>query len=179
MASISRLAIALLSLAALSNCDNGGTPAAQDSSSAKTAYELGRVIGFGQGGGSEIYKRAGWNETEKDFTWTTGQSAKLLFRLAETEQPLTLRMRLGGFVKPPELPAQPVEVYVNNEKVADWIVSDPADFTALIPVDMANRTALAIELRTPKAASPKSIGANPDPRILGVNCFEVSITEAR
>jgi hypothetical protein len=46
-------------------------------------------------------------------------------------------MHLGGLTKEPELPYQPVEVYVNDQKVADWqLAADPAELSAPIPKEI-------------------------------------------
>ncbi len=142
-------------------------------------YELGKLIRFGKGGESETYRRSGWSDPEADFTWTTGQSANLLFGLSEADHPLKLRMKIGGFMHPPKLTAQPVEIFANDRKIAEWEVSDPKEFTAVIPTNLvADRAELTIEIRTPKAASLQSLGASTDSRVLGVNCFELSITKS-
>jgi hypothetical protein len=43
------------------------------------SYTFGEVVRLGAGSGSERFKKDGWSDTEKEFTWTTGYSAKLAF----------------------------------------------------------------------------------------------------
>ena len=143
------------------------------------AYNLGDVVTFGVGGGSERFRQDGWSGTEKDFTWTSARSAKLLISVPAIDQRLKLRMKLSGFTKASEAsepPFQPVEVIVNGQKVADWEVGSSADFTAIVPSEIAKDGNLTIELKVPKAFSPKSAGMSADPRLLGVACYEFSIT---
>jgi hypothetical protein len=143
-------------------------------------YTLGKVVSFGAGGGSERFRQSGWSDTEKQFTWTIGTSAKLVFPIVPSVQPLNLRMRLTGFTKPPQLPAQPVEVFANEQKIAAWEVSTTADFTAVIPAVIAEKGGvLTIELKTPKATSPKALGMSNDARVLGVLCSELAITAGK
>ena len=142
-------------------------------------YAPESVLRFGEGGGSERFRREGWSETEKPFTWALGPRAKLKFKLPPGNRPLGLRMRLAGMNKPPEVPYQPVEVRVNGTTVAHWQVALRADFTAVIPLHVVRKKPhLAIELRFPAATSPKSLGLNADSRLLAVSCFELQISKA-
>ncbi|PZR76872.1 MAG: hypothetical protein DLM73_01570 [Chthoniobacterales bacterium] len=136
------------------------------------------MIQFGSGGGSERFRQSGWSDTEKQFTWTIGSSAALKLSVDPSDQPLNLRMRLTA-LKAPQLPFQPVEVFANEQKIADWKVSDTADFTAVIPAPTVKSGGiLTIQLKTPNAASPKDLGLSEDPRVLGVLCSELAITAA-
>ncbi len=143
----------------------------------KPNYSFSEVISFGRGGRSDRYKRGGWGDTEKDLTWTNGRSARLIFVLPDSKNPLRLRMHLGGFVDPPRISAQPVEIYVNDEYMADWDVTEVDDFFAIIPPDVANHEQFIVDLRLPKATSPKMLGRGDDPRTLGVSCFNLDISE--
>jgi hypothetical protein len=144
-------------------------------------YALGTVIRFGTGGGSEAFRQSGWSATEPNATWTTGSSAKLAFLIESPEQPLTLRMSLAalsGMTNPATPTPQPVEVVANGQKIADWEVTTRSDFNAVIPASIVkNGGALVIELKTPKAVSPKAMGISEDARVLGVYCFELAITK--
>ena len=149
------------------------------SSRSSSSYAFDDVIKFGVGAGSERFRREGWSYTEQQFTWTIGQSAKLVFSIPGSDQSPTLHVRLAAFTKAPEVPWQPVEFYVNGQKLADWTVSaDAEEFTAVIPVELVKSPGdLKVELETPKAISPKSMGVSADERLLGVCCYELSITK--
>jgi hypothetical protein len=152
------------------------TPHSSSSGADNNNYELGTVVRFGTGGGSERFRQSGWSNTENEFTWSIGNSAKLFFSIPSANQSLTLRMRLTGLTKSGELPMQPVEVFANGRKIADWEVSSTADFTAVVPAAIVKPGGvLTIELRTPKATSPKVLGMNDDPRVLAVRCSELAI----
>jgi hypothetical protein len=111
------------------------------------------------------------------MTWTDGTAAVLAMRVSPTNEPVALKMKLAGLAKAPEVPYQPVEVYVNDQKVADWqLVADPAEFSASIPQEITRRGGpLRITLKIPKATSPKALGMSADPRILGVACFDLEL----
>ena len=149
------------------------------SSRSSSSYAFDDVIKFGVGAGSERFRREGWSHTEQQFTWTIGQSAKLVFSIPGSDQSPTLHVRLAAFTKVPEVPCQPVKVYVSGQKLADWTVSaDAEEFTAVIPVELVKSPGeLKVELKTPKAISPKSMGVSADERLLGVCCYELSITK--
>jgi hypothetical protein len=160
---------------------NGNTNA---TTPAETAAKLagpaeastGWTVGFNAGSGSEIYRVSGWSGAEAEFTWTEGTLAKLKLPIPDQDAALVLRMKLGGLIHPPDLPRQNVAVYANGEKIADWEVSEPADFTAPIPPALTTNTEdLNIELRIPDAASPQSLGVSYDGRLLGVRCYVVEL----
>lgn len=136
----------------------------------------GWTVGFNAGSGAEVYRVSGWSGAEAEFTWTEGTSAKLKLPIPDHDAALVLRMKLGGLIHPPDLPRQSVAVYANGEKIADWQVSEPADFTAPIPPELTrNAEDLDIELRIPDAASPQSLGTSYDGRLLGVRCYVVEL----
>jgi hypothetical protein len=144
------------------------------SSDVDLAY--GTEVSFGTSGNSEPFRVSGWSVTEKEFTWTEGTSAILAMRVSPTTDRVVLRMKLAGLTKDPELPFQPVEVYVNDQKVADWRVAKPAGFSAAIPQEMTESGGLLrITLKIPKAASPKALKVSVDPRVLGVQCSDLRL----
>ena len=153
-----------------------GYAAAETPKDEKT-YTLGSVVNFGAGGEAGKFKTSGWSNAEKEFTWTEGKGAKLSLTLAQGEAALTLRMKLVGLIHPPEVSSQPVEVYVNGQKIAEWQVAAPANFTATIPQKIAATKQLEIELRTPGSTTPKALKMNEDTRVLGVACYELAISK--
>jgi hypothetical protein len=173
-ASICILVVALLS----AGCGRPNDKPKQQQRAINNKYTLGQVISFGRGGKSLAYKGVGWGEAEPGMTWTNARVARLAFRLPAVDKPLRLRMRLNGFTNPPALTHQPVDVVVNDEMVAQWQVSDLADFIAIIPADVANHEQLIVELRIPEAVSPKVLDVSEDSRMLGVACHELAITAA-
>ena len=165
------LVIAATVFVASLNCGR----ADQNTPSADKKYTLGTVISFGTGGGSERFKVSGWSNPEPQFTWTEGKGATFSIELPAVDDALTLRMKLVGLIHPPELSSQPVELYVNGKKLADWQVAAPDNFTATIPKEVAAAKKLEIELRTPKSTTPQALKMNDDARVLGVACFEMEI----
>jgi hypothetical protein len=157
-----------------------GTDGSASPVSMNGKYTLGSIIRFGTGGGSERFRESGWSETEKDGTWTIGNSAKLRFPVTPVNQSLNLRMSLAGLtgvLNAGNVPPQKVEVLANGQKIAAWAVSTRDNFNAIIPASVAKEaTVLNIELKITKAASPKSLGVGEDVRMLGICCFEAAIS---
>jgi hypothetical protein len=160
-----------VAFAVFSACGPSGTPN-QSTPSSGVDLAYGTKVTFGTGGNSEPFRVSGWSVTEAQFTWTEGASAILAMRVSPTTDHVMLKMLLAGFTRDPELPFQPVEVYINDQKVADWqVAAAPAEFSAAIPQEMTRSGGLLrITLKIPKAASPKALNMSVDPRVLGVQC---------
>lgn len=166
------VASAVLSAYGQSETPNQSIP----SSGVDLAY--GTKVSFGAGGKSEPFRVSGWSATEGEFTWTVGTSAVLAMRVSPTPDQVVLKMHLGGLTKEPHLPLQPTEVYVNDQKVADWQVAKPAEFSAAIPQEMTRSGGLLrTTLKIPKAASPKELNMSADPRVLGVQCHDLQLVK--
>lgn len=141
-------------------------------------YTYGSTVGFGLGGDSHRFKMAGWSHTEELFTWTDGIGASLIMRVEASQGPVTLRIRAAGMTKPPALSAQPTTVTINGEKVANWLVGRDTWHSVVIPARFVQSPAtLIIDLYTPCAVAPATLGYNIDPRRLGLACSELQILE--
>lgn len=150
----------------------------QDSSQSASAkqYAYGTKISFTQAGAATGYQVSGWSNPEAQFTWTEGNTAVLAVRVPATQAEVALKMRVAGFLNPPQLTTQPVEVFVNDQKIADWQVGELAEQTAMIPVDVVKSGGLlTFTFRIPKATSPKTAGVAEDPRVLGICVHEVEL----
>jgi len=156
------------------------TSASPNPASNSNEYSVGTMINFGSAGNSRPFKVSGWSEAETKHSWTSGAVSVIAMRISASADPLTLKVKCGGFTKDPEVSSQPVEVYANDEKIADWNVRELADYTAPIPPAISKDGGLlTITFKIPKAVSPKSLGMGEDPRLLGLTCVEVSLTPTR
>lgn len=163
-------------LLSLASCNRSETVTTNPSGPAEIAFNT--RITFGQGGTSEPYKAGGWSKTEEKFTWTEGASAQLRIPVTPTNDSVALKIRMAALIKSPELPFQPVEVYVNDQKIAEWQVGDTAEFVAAIPHDITKPGGiLMINFKTPKATSPKALGLSADPRVLGICCLDLELSK--
>jgi hypothetical protein len=139
---------------------------------------LGKLIHFNGTHEADPYKVSGWSGTETNYTWTEGKAAVLALPVPANSGALRLRLLVAAFTHPPELPFQPVEVYANGEKIADWQIGVTAENIAQIPSEVSGKaTTLTIQFRTPKATAPAVYSANADPRVLGICCHEMELTK--
>jgi hypothetical protein len=160
---------AVAAVVLLTGCNKGPESPRRESNSDTSASIVGKRIAFGQGGNSERFRLSGWSDTETEFTWSQGTAAKLELPIGSDAGPWTLKLAMAGLIHEPDLPFQPVEVYANDKKIAEWQVGNTAEFAATIPDDVNKAGGkLAIEFRTPKAVSPKALGQNQDSRVLGI-----------
>ena len=137
-----------------------------------------KVIHFNESGEAQPFQISGWSGTEKNSTWSIGRAAVLAIPIPATSSGLRLRLYVNAYTHPPELPTQPVEVYANGQKVAHWDVAAPAQYTVDIPNEIVNRSkTLRLEFQTPRAISPASLVVGGDPRVLGICCHEMELTE--
>lgn len=168
-------ACCIAATAFLSACDNATQPAQTGAAPASRESVVGKVIRFNPSGNSEVYRVSGWSKTEPEFTWSEGTSARLALPVTKDAAALTLKVTAAGFMGA-DLPFQPVEVFVNDQKVADWQVGNTAEHTATIPADLSKAgDVLNVEFRTPKATSPKALGQSEDPRILGIAVHYIAV----
>ncbi|HVF71488.1 MAG TPA: hypothetical protein VM940_07745 [Chthoniobacterales bacterium] len=157
-------------------CDRSEPPA--ESSTAAIPIPFGTRISFSQAGDSARYKVSGWSKAEEKFTWSEGTSAQLKIPITPTEDPIILKMSVAALINPPALPFQPVEVYVNDQKIADWQVGNTAEFTAPLPAAVTKLGGvLNFTFKTPKATSPKALGQSADERVLGICCLDLELAK--
>lgn len=168
--------LSVLALFCLPACDRSEVALTEGAGPPTVAY--GARITFGLNGNSEPLKGFGWSKTEENFTWSEGTTAVLRMRVAATTAPVRLKMKMAALVKEPELSFQPVEVDANGQKIAEWHVGDAAEFTTQIPSEITKAgDELIITFKIPKATSPKALGVNEDPRILGICCLEMELSK--
>lgn len=174
-AGLSLLLIALL----VGSCGPSEDEPANAAGASPTAAEFTQLIRFNASSNTEAYRVSGWSHPEADFTWTEGTSAKIALPVPKTDNALELKIVMAAFIHPPELPKQPVELYAGDSKIAEWQVADTAEYVAPLPRDLTkNGGTLTIELRTPKATSPKAAGVSADPRVLGACVHYIQLRKA-
>jgi hypothetical protein len=153
------------------------TPAPSSTANVPAAdYSYGTTLLFGKGGNAAAACVSGWQTPEDEFTWSDGTTAVLALRVPAGDSAITLQARMSGMIKEPEFPAQPIEVLVNDKKVANWQVGNTAAFRAPIPRDLTKAGGvLVITFRIPQANSPKKMGLSEDARVLGVRIYDLSL----
>lgn len=173
------ISLSLLALLFLAGCgENPNVPTFQGSAGGSNKYTYGTKISFAQAGNAGPFKTNGWSKPEEQFTWTEGKAAVLTVSVPPTDGQITLRMNVAGMIKEPEFPTHPVEVFVNDQKIANWEVGNTAPFSAPIPQELTkNGGNLTFTFKMPKATSPKELGKSEDPRLLGICVFDLELTQ--
>ncbi|MDQ6625689.1 MAG: hypothetical protein M3Y69_06055 [Verrucomicrobiota bacterium] len=135
-------------------------------------------IDFSKTGNAASLKVSGWSKAEDKFTWSEGNTAVLALEVAPTPNPVILRVTAAGMINEPAFATHPVEVYANDQRIADWQVGNTAPFSAPIPVELTKAGGpLTITFKMPKAVSPKDLGKSEDPRVLGICVFDLELTQ--
>lgn len=143
------------------------------------AYKTGDTINFGKGGTAYDYQTHGWGDAGDGFVWTVGRRADLTIPMSDkTSQPLMLTASLAPYVVPGRLESQTVNIYVNREKLATWIVSENGGFKAAIPSRLAASGRLDVRLDLPNATSPSALGLGSDGNQYGVQLSSLAIYPA-
>lgn len=170
----------IMAAAAFWSCGPSDDANSTTSNSSTNKYSIGDKISFTATGNSKPFKVSGWSDAETNQSWTNGPVAILALRIDPTPDPLTLHLKCAGLAKTQQGPPQPVEVLVNDQKVANWDVLNLADSTAAIPPAISSAGGLlTVTLKIPNAVSPKSLGMGEDPRLLGLSCVEASLVRAQ
>ena len=145
-------------------------------------YVFGDRVGFGFGGDSARFRRYGWAKTEMHSTRTRPRGAALHFNVVDTDQPLTLRMKLSRVSEAESPPVQPVEVAVNGQKITQWEVSRHGYYSTVIPADLVYvdpvvgpAAFVLVDLHTPNTDTPAD-GARSSRRH-GVRVWEMFMVE--
>jgi hypothetical protein len=182
--SVFSLAVALPVILACAGCDEtkDETPSvqanAQDPASKPVSdrtYAYGTKISFNQGGNAARYQVSGWNAIETEGCWTEGETAALAFILPPTDGDIVFKATMSGFTKPPELPSQPVDVFINGKQVTHWEIAVKGLVQMKVPADFVRDGQLQIEFKLPRASSPASLGVSVDQRRLGLRFFDLEL----
>ncbi len=141
-------------------------------------YRPGEQINFIKDGNGNFYKNHGWSNGEDNFTWTDGKKAEVNIPVGDIKGKLIMKVFTGGLYNPGKLEAQRVNIYVNSNKIGQWIVRDKMEYTITLPEGSIIKNNINIVFDLPDATVPGKIGLNSnDDRTLGL-CVEYIILEA-
>lgn len=125
------------------------------------------------------FLKSGWVLEAGNLSWTVHQRAELVIPLPENAGALRMRARVRPFLVPPALPRQAVYVLANDQPVGEFAL-DSAELQTIewaVPPQLLAMSPgeLRISLLLPDAASPQSLGAGSDLRLLGLAFRELLI----
>ncbi len=117
---------------------------------------------------ADKYLWYGWSGPERQFRWTDGHEAAIIFALAEIKD-LALEIKLGPFLAPGKLDEQQLEISLNGRAVKRLALKESAAavYILVLPKEALGEKNI-LRLRMPDAASPRSMGVSEDGRRLGV-----------
>ena len=145
-------------------------------------FKLDNAIVFNTGSNdAELVQGWGWSPPEKNFTWTNGKMASLVFPIEAPEQDLILTVKLHPFIVPGKLDHQQVNVIINDKPIDQWLFSEGGqqEKTILIPKDLLSQGKLNIVFETPDAKSPKELGISEDARELAIAIYSMTMNVDR
>jgi hypothetical protein len=126
---------------------------------------------FGYHGNAAEYCLFGWHPPEHDFVWTSYSEAVLHLPPFPREEAYLLNMRIAPFIAGP-IRRQRVSLTVGGELVAEWSVSHPGHYFALL-FDRHLAVSQDLIFHLPDGSSPKALGLNDDDRQLAIQFFSI------
>lgn len=140
-------------------------------------YQYGSEIKFGVGGNASSYQLDGWSSfPEEGFTWTNGKSASLVIPVNQPQSDLILKAVLTPFISG-EVDVQKVNVYINGEKLGEWIANAAGEYKISIPKKYISDSLLKINFELLDACSPSELNISNDNRTLGIALQSIVITQ--
>jgi hypothetical protein len=117
---------------------------------------------------SDQYLWYGWSIHEESTRWSDGREAVMIFRLDQLRD-TRLRMKLFPFVVAGKLNEQRVQIRLNDQPLETLTLGGEgtAEYEMLLPKTLLVENNVLTFL-LPDAASPKTLGINPDRRQLGI-----------
>jgi hypothetical protein len=78
---------------------------------------IGQTLLFGRGGNADEYQLYGWSEAEPGHTWSIGTESALCLPTPESRLGYFLEIYWFPFVSQPFLPAQPLTIRTNRQRI--------------------------------------------------------------
>ncbi len=156
----------ILILANASRVDADGD---RDSDSIGNVYKELRIDFSARGNGAP-FRRSGWSTAEPDGTWSLGGESHIVLPPPTHVATHVLVLQMRPMVAGAAVPAQRLQVRVNDVTLADFHIDRRTTRACRIPVPLLRPGAeLRIAFATPDAARPADHGQGDDDRVLGIN----------
>jgi hypothetical protein len=139
------------------------------------ACHSGTVLDFTDRGNALPFHVSGWSAPEPWGTWTEGRRATLNIRFAvPPERGCTMRVLAHALIHASQ-PQVRVDVSVNGENLATWILksSKNSEFRIKIPAEKLRQDVCEITFDIPNPKSPAELGISSDARRLGIGVVRV------
>lgn len=144
----------------------------------KPEFRVITRINFSKSGNAVPYQVSGWSVPEVG-TWTEGKKAELSIPIKTASSDIIMKVTLSPFIKPGTLDKQRVNIYVNNQKVGNWEITDCQNKEVIISRDYILNKTLNIVFELPDAVSPRELWGVEDNRLLGVAFYSLTLELAK
>ncbi len=127
------------------------------------------VIDCAKGGNLDRFSLFGFTTPDSDSSWTNMPDAGIQFRTTRASHDVHCSIVATPFAPlDRNISSQPMDLYVNGQKIGSYTISDKTVVAARIPAETWNlRPVVTIVLHIPNAISPAKLGMSGDPRMLG------------
>ena len=137
------------------------------------SYVLGTKVYFDGRGTAGSYQISGFGANEVYYTWTSGNTAEMLFEIREIPGKLEMILEYGTFFG-----EQTVNVWVNERLVDIYYANGDTIEYVTIPEGTITGKELRVWLELPDACSPAEVGLGEDRRQLALAMESIVIGEA-
>ena len=135
-------------------------------------YVLGNELSFaGENATANEYCISGFADNENYFTWTHGKEAEMEFRVDGEYNDLLLDISYFTHTD-----TQHVTIYVNDNKVEDYIAAGVEEKQIFIPNGYVDDGKIILRFELPDAISPKDNGTGEDVRVLALAMTSLTIS---
>lgn len=133
-------------------------------------------INFGQTGTASNYMISGWSVTEKESTWTDGNSALLKIPIHAIQGDLLLRIKFCPMIIEGRN-RQRIAVTINGHTLANWQCDKNIgrEESIVIPAKLISESFLEVRFDLPDAVTPRDLGIGDDNRKLGIALYNILI----
>lgn len=128
------------------------------------------TIDFSQDGNAAPYLREGWHPKERRSTWTKGKVSFMEIPVRESQANYHIEMHVRGFVIAGKLPAQGLDVYVNDSLTSRSSLRGAEEVVKYqVPQDLVVEQSIKLRFDLPDAVRPFDLVPDrKDTRVLAV-----------
>jgi hypothetical protein len=140
--------------------------------------EIGSLIDFTSPQQSNRYLWYGWSTAEKDFRWTEGREATLVFALDKADD-LTLRMKVLPFIREGLWDQQRILIDLNGTSIDSLVLKQnrETELSISLPGNLL-KPENVLKFKLPDAASPELLKLSTDQRLLGFAVYWIQLQHA-
>lgn len=144
-----------------------------DKASNTNSYKFGSRLLFNDSAGIQPYLLDGWADHEPNHRWTVGHQAQLRLNIPNVEklekQDFLLRVQCSAFLAGGKLNHQSVDVVVNGNHVATWLVRQMAWHEATVANSLIANGSDILTFVISNPTAPVDSQLSSDPRKLGLD----------